>query len=348
MNKLNQLIEESGLDHDRQMILKVRFQDYIDIADEWDRKAKEIKVTDSSQTELMKIAREGRLILRSKRTDIEKVRKEIKEQPLRECQAIDTVAKALKELIEPTEKYLLFQEEFAKREEEARINALVQERSALLSKYEAEFQHMDLGNMAQQMFDMVLEGAKTQFAKKQQELREAEEKRLAEAEAERIRQEEMKAENERLRKLAQEQEAKLAEERKKAEAERLKLIQEQEAKLAEERKKAEQAKQEIIREHNKKTLSQEDINVPLSNQSSVVDWIFSQLEEKSWENASMNRIEICMNVEEYLALKEQAKAMHKEEIEKAWWAGCDESLSNNIIHPSEDCNGYYNETFKIK
>lgn len=335
MNKLNQLIEESGLDHDRQMILKVRFQDYIDIADEWDRKAKEIKVTDSSQTELMKIAREGRLILRSKRTDIEKVRKEIKEQPLRECQAIDAVAKALKDLIEPTEKYLQWQEEFAKREEEARINALVQERSDLLSKYEAEFQHMDLGNMAQQMFDMVLEGAKTQFAKKQQELKEAEEKRLAEAEAERKRQEEVKAENERLRKLAQEQEAELAKERKKAEEERLKLIKEHEAKLAEERKEVEQAKQEIIREHNKKVFepNTEFQETWLKADNSSVEWLATQILD-NWNDITAG----ARNIDEFI---KQAKSMHKNEVLRAFHEGAGDFLYKN----PDNAIAYYNQEF---
>ena len=38
----------------------------------------------------------------------------------------------------------------------------------------------------------------------------------------------------------------------------------------------------------------------------------------------------------------------KEVIEKAWWAGCDEGASDHMIYPSEDCNGYYNETFNTK
>ena len=38
----------------------------------------------------------------------------------------------------------------------------------------------------------------------------------------------------------------------------------------------------------------------------------------------------------------------KEVIEKAWWAGCDEGASDHKIYPSEDCNGYYNETFNNK
>ena len=70
-----------------------------------------------------------------------------------------------------------------------------------------------------------------------------------------------------------------------------------------------------------------------NNKQSSVEWLISQ--QKHNQLFDIETIE-------------QAKAMHKEEIEKAWWAGCDESLSNHIIHPSEDCNGYYNETFKIK
>jgi len=52
-----------------------------------------------------------------------------------------------------------------------------------------------------------------------------------------------------------------------------------------------------------------------NNKQNSLEQFWGQLEEKSWENASMNRIEISISVEEYLALKEQAKAMHKEEIQ---------------------------------
>jgi len=39
----------------------------------------------------------------------------------------------------------------------------------------------------------------------------------------------------------------------------------------------------------------------------------------------------------------KAKEMHKQEIEAAYWAGVDE---DKMIYPSEDCNGYYNQTFE--
>lgn len=237
MDNIITLIEESGLNEERQSLLRSQFQDFIEVANNWNAKAKEIVVTDSSQVELMKLAKEGRLILRSKRTDIERVRKEIKEQPLRECQAIDKVAKALTELITPTEEYLKEQEEFAKREEEARLQALISERRQALEQYGVDCQYLDLGGMPQPMFEMMVKSSKFDYEEKIRLQKEAEEKRLAELEAERIRLEEQRKENERLRKLAQEQEQALRIEREKAEAERQALLQaqkEQERKVREE------------------------------------------------------------------------------------------------------------------
>jgi hypothetical protein len=211
----------------------------------------------------MKLAKEGRLILRSKRTDIEKVRKDIKEQPLRECQAIDAVAKALKELITPTEEYLKEQEEFAKREEEARLQALISERKQALEQYEVDTQYLDLGGMPQPMFEMMLKSSKFDYEQKIIAREAEEKKRLADLEAERIRLEEQRKENERLRKLAQEQEDELREERAKAEAERQKLIKdqkEQERKVREEyeaKQREFEAKQKAQLEEQRKKAEKE-------------------------------------------------------------------------------------------
>jgi hypothetical protein len=227
MDNIITLIKESGLNEERQSLLTSQFQDFIEVANTWNAKAKEIVVTDSSQVDLMKVAKEGRLILRSKRTDIEKVRKDIKEQPLRECQAIDAVAKALKELITPTEEYLKEQEEFGKREEEARLNALISERKQALEQYGVDCQYLDLGGMPQPMFEMMVKSSKFDYEQKIIQREAEEKKRIAEVEAERIRLEEQRKENERLRKLAEEQDLQIREERAKAEAERQKLIEEQ-------------------------------------------------------------------------------------------------------------------------
>jgi hypothetical protein len=252
MDNIITLIEESGLNEERQSLLKSQFQDFIDVATKWNEKAKEIKVTDSSQVDLMKLAKEGRLILRSKRTDIEKVRKEIKEQPLRECQAIDKVAKALTELITPTEEYLKEQEEFAKREEEARLQAIISERRKALEQYGVDCQYLDLGSMPQPMFEMMVKSSKFDYEEKIRLENEAEQKRLAEMEAERIRLEEQRKENERLRKLAEEQQETLRIEREKAEAERKRLVAEKEKELEKQRIEAEVKEKAIKEEFAKK------------------------------------------------------------------------------------------------
>jgi len=246
MDNIITLIKESGLNEERQSLLTSQFQDFIEVANTWNAKAKEIVVTDSSQVDLMKVAKEGRLILRSKRADIERVRKDIKEQPLRECQAIDAVAKALKELITPTEEYLKEQEEFGKREEEARLNALTSERKQALEHYGVDCQYLDLGGMPQAMFEMMVKSSKFDYEQKIIQREAEEKKRIEELEAERIRLEEQLKENERLRKLAQEQEETLRIEREKAKEAAKKVLEEQEAKLREERAKAEAERQKLI------------------------------------------------------------------------------------------------------
>lgn len=115
MNNENQLVtivNESGLDKSKADILLKNFQDYFEIAGDWEKKAKMLVVSDDKQVAEMKMAREGRLFLREKRIAIEKTRKELKEQSLREGKAIDGIANVLKALIVPIEEYLYKQEHF--------------------------------------------------------------------------------------------------------------------------------------------------------------------------------------------------------------------------------------------
>lgn len=246
--KISSLIESSGLNDERKGLLYKSFDDFIATAQEWESKAKEIVVTDISQVEIMKTAREGRLLLREKRTDIERLRKQIKEQPLRECQAIDAVARTLTELITPIEEYLKHQEEFAKREKDK----LAQERKSLLESFGATSDGLDLVEMTESMFNMILAGAKSEheaLLKKQEEERL---KKEEEAKKEKKRLEEQEAENERLRKLAKEQADKLAEEQnklkeiqRKAEEEKAKLQAQQDAKLKAEQDKLKAEKDKL-------------------------------------------------------------------------------------------------------
>lgn len=111
-NQLAVIVQESGLESTKAAFILETFQDYFKIAAEWELKAKAIVVTDESQTAEMKMARVGRLFLKEKRVAIEKARKELKDQSLREGKAIDGISNVLKGLIIPIEQYLNQQERF--------------------------------------------------------------------------------------------------------------------------------------------------------------------------------------------------------------------------------------------
>ena len=80
-----------------------------------------------------------------------------------------------------------------------------------------------------------------------------------------------------------------------------------------------------------------------NNKQSSVDLFIDQLEEKGnayEENEGGRTINISIDISDYMELKIQAKAMHKEEITHAYhhsWYFRD--------HPYETAEKYYNETF---
>jgi colicin import membrane protein len=141
MNKnegqLATIVEESGLEKSKADVLLAIFEDYFRLAGEWERKAKALVVTDESQTAEMKMAREGRLFLKEKRVALEKTRKKLKEQSLREGKAIDGIANVLKSLLVPIEQYLDEQEHFVERREAEKAEVL---RLEVEARMEAERQ----------------------------------------------------------------------------------------------------------------------------------------------------------------------------------------------------------------
>lgn len=202
---LEVIVRESGLEKTKADVILSKFQNYFELAADWERKAKTIVVTDEKQVDDMKMARTGRLLLREKRIAIENARKELKEQALREGKAIDGIANVLKALIVPIEEYLEKQEKFVEFKEAAEK-----------------------------------EEKRIAFEKKLEEDRIAEEKRVAE-EQERIRKENEKLKQEAIEKEKalleerKEQEKRLEAERAKAEAEKKAI----EDKARAEREKAE-------------------------------------------------------------------------------------------------------------
>ena len=80
-----------------------------------------------------------------------------------------------------------------------------------------------------------------------------------------------------------------------------------------------------------------------NNKQSSIELFIEQLEEKgnAWENVSIRRLNISIDVSDYMELKQQAKAMHKNEIMTTYKDGrlCIKPLEISL----ED--EYYNSTF---
>lgn len=204
-NKLQVIIEESGLEKSKAQVLLEKFGNYFAIAAEWEKKAQTLVVTDVGQKTEMKMAREARLFLKEKRVDIEKTRKVLKEQSLREGQTIDSIAKILTNLISPIETHLEAQERFAEIQEAKRVAALKLVREAEVLPY-IEFlpMVMELGTMSEEDYGKLLNGAKLQKQAKENAERKAEEERVARLKAEAEERERIRLENERLRKEKEE------------------------------------------------------------------------------------------------------------------------------------------------
>lgn len=214
---LVQIVEQSGLETTKANYILEKFKDFFTVASEWEQKAKALKVTNVSQVAEMKMAREGRLFLKAKRIEVEKARKELKEQSLREGQTIDSIAKILKNLIEPTEEYLEQQEKF-KEIEEAKIKAAkTAERIEQLRPYVQDIHESMISDMTDEMFQSYFTGVKKSHEDKIEAERKAEEERIAREKAAEEERERIRIENEKLKIEREAQEAKLEAERKERE-----------------------------------------------------------------------------------------------------------------------------------
>jgi len=233
-NQLSTIVKESGLEKTKAQVLLDNFSRYFQLAADWEKKAKTIVVTDESQIAEMKMARTGRLFLRQKRIVIEKTRKELKEQALREGKAIDGIANILKALIIPIEEYLEKQEKFIeiKIAEEAKRKRIEAEKKAeeeRIAKEKAEIEE-------QKRIREENERLRKEAEEKEKEL--ARERARVEAEKAKAEAERKKKETERIAYEKKVQEEK-AEAERKAQAERerqAKIIAEQKAKAEAERR----------------------------------------------------------------------------------------------------------------
>ena len=200
-----------GLDKAKVESILARFREDVSLDPEVLSSALGIVVTDESQTDLIKQARDMRLAFRSDRLRIENTRKDLKEQSLREGQLIDGIARTLKEKIEPAEKHLEAQEKFIELRAIERKEKLRAERTQELLAVEYNLTpDIDLANMHPAVYASLLSTAKNLKAELDQAAADAEAERIR-LERERVEREAaLAAENERLQ-IAQEKARKEAE-----------------------------------------------------------------------------------------------------------------------------------------
>lgn len=222
-NKLQVIIKDSGLETTKAQYFLDNFQGYFNIASEWEKKAKMIKVTDSSQTADMAMAQVGRKFLAKKRIDLEKARKMLKEEYLRGGKLVDHIAGVLKETILPIEKYLEAQEKFIEIEEKKKseIKRLEVEKrieEERIAKEKAESEEREKQRLENAQLKKEADEREEQMKKEREEAdrkqKETEEK--AKAEKKKV-EDKAKAEQARLKKEADIKLAKEQEEKKKLE-----------------------------------------------------------------------------------------------------------------------------------
>lgn len=177
-NQIVAVIEQSDLPKPKVQALMETFAPAFQEAKGIVEVARKINVTSETDIEGMQLARENRLKLKAIRTSIEKTRKDLKEQSLREGRAIDGAANIIKALIVPVEEHLEQQEKFAELLEEKRLNERYQNRLNLLTPYVSDTSLYKLKEMSDAAFDNLLNDCKTAHEQKIAAEQKAEAERL--------------------------------------------------------------------------------------------------------------------------------------------------------------------------
>ena len=247
-SELEKTEKQAGVDPEEGIVLRGNFSSFYDEIVEWRTKAREIKSTGKPDAEDVKLARVARLGLKKVRCEVERIRVRLKEKSLCQGKAIDGIARVLRDLCEPVEEKLASVEQYAERQEAARISTLTEERVKALIAAGAEpmtIQAYNLGIMDEPTFNAVLAGEKQKKADREDAVRKAEAERVAREQADRIARE--KAEKD-----AAEARAMADKERKAREAVEAKARAEREAAEASARAEREAAEAKLAKEHEER------------------------------------------------------------------------------------------------
>ena len=233
-NSLIKVINETGVELDTADMILKKFSEFFDQSEKLKKEGLLIQVTNISQKEQMKSAREIRLELKEIRVQADKIRKLLKEDSNRYGKAVQAAYNLIESECEPTEKYLELQEKFAE------VQA-AKEKAELKAAREKECQEffefmptdMDLSNMPKESYEIFLSGLKSKKTEKIETDRKAEETRLEnerlakeKAEQERIANEKIKADKEKAEKELKAKQAELEKQKAKAAADKKKADEE--------------------------------------------------------------------------------------------------------------------------
>lgn len=308
------VVGQTGAKESTKKLLVQHFGETLIQLQEWQEKAKAINVTDESEVQLMKAAKEARLILKKMRTTADAKRKELKEEALIYNKAIQEVYNIIRDAITPIETHLKEQEDFITLERQREAEALANSRAELLEPYAGLVPaNLPLAEMSEEEFNNTLEGAKllkesqerkaAEEAERQRQKEEAEEKerqRIAE-ENKRLRAEKEEAdriaEGERQKRLAVEAEQRAKEEVQRQENERLEA--ERKAKEEEERKAEEKRRREEEKAVESQRIAEAKANAAPDNMK-VIRYI-TQLEEVSVpEVKDLDSLSVLSDIEKVL------------------------------------------------
>jgi hypothetical protein len=194
-------------------------------------------ITDDTNAEQRKKARECRLTLKRIRVNVENTRKASKEDAVRYGKAVDGMANVLKFLCEPEEQRLEAIEEAEQRRELERISSMVADRKDKIVCEGGNPAIYNLAELDESTFDGIIGELRRAKLIREEAAKKAEADRVAEEKAEAEAREHQRLENERLKKEAAARDAEAKIEREKAEAVQREMV----AKLNEERKAREAA-----------------------------------------------------------------------------------------------------------
>ena len=178
-NELVVIAQQSGLQENKTKMLMESFSDSFKQAQAIATEAKDIVVTSEEQLREMSQARQKRLQLKDIRVSVEKTRKELKEQSLREGKAIDGMANIIKALIVPVEEHLEKQEKFAEIAEENRKLTRLNDRREMLGHYVEDVTVFNLLDMDEAVFEKLLQNSRKAYEAQKEAEAKAEEERQA-------------------------------------------------------------------------------------------------------------------------------------------------------------------------